>query len=192
MSKNSPAWLANQKRLAALGLLGPANKNTFSDSYGTAGGGLAGVKAAQLQHGPNVYTKQEAANIAQTGTRLGPTPTTASVFSSSAPVQQNVPTTDGGGVSTNTTKDYQKTIDELKALNTGAAGSTVTEDIRQGLIDETIQKKYGGGMSAAELQDFETLVGRLEGSKMRQASQANRARQRDTYAGGLANIMRNF
>jgi hypothetical protein len=47
-------------------------------------------------------------------------------------------------------------------------------------------------MSANELADFETLVGRLESSKMRQAGQANRARQRDTMAGGLASMMGNF
>jgi hypothetical protein len=47
-------------------------------------------------------------------------------------------------------------------------------------------------MSAAELQDFESLIGRLEGSKMRQAAQSNRARQRDTFAGGLASMMGNF
>jgi len=47
-------------------------------------------------------------------------------------------------------------------------------------------------MSKAELQDFETLIGRLEGSKMRQAGQANRARQRDIMSGGLASMMTNF
>jgi hypothetical protein len=47
-------------------------------------------------------------------------------------------------------------------------------------------------MSAAELQDFESLIGRLEGSKMRQAAQGNRARQRDVFAGGLASMMGNF
>jgi hypothetical protein len=47
-------------------------------------------------------------------------------------------------------------------------------------------------MSRAELQDFETLIGRLEGSKMRQSAQANRARQRDVMAGGLASMMANF
>ena len=47
-------------------------------------------------------------------------------------------------------------------------------------------------MSRAELQDFETLIGRLEGSKMRQSAQGNRARQRDTFAGGLASMMGNF
>ena len=62
----------------------------------------------------------------------------------------------------------------------------------QQLRDEQLQRKFGGGMSRAELQDFETLLGRLEGSKMRQAAQSNRARQRDTFAAGLAGMMGNF
>lgn len=63
---------------------------------------------------------------------------------------------------------------------------------KQELRDSLYNTKYGGGMSAAELSDFETLIGRLEGSKMRQAAQANRARQRDVFAGGLASMMGNF
>ena len=63
---------------------------------------------------------------------------------------------------------------------------------KQDLIDSLTNRQYGGGMSAAELQDFETLVSRLEGSKMRQAAQSNRARQRDVFAGGLASMMGNF
>jgi hypothetical protein len=62
----------------------------------------------------------------------------------------------------------------------------------QQLVDANVSRQYGGGMSAAELQDFESLIGRLEGSKMRQAAQSNRARQRDTFAGGLASMMGNF
>ena len=62
----------------------------------------------------------------------------------------------------------------------------------QQLRDEQLQRKFGGGMSRAELQDFETLLSRLEGSKMRQAAQSNRARQRDTFAAGLAGMMGNF
>jgi hypothetical protein len=68
----------------------------------------------------------------------------------------------------------------------------MSEAEAQELVDANASRAYGGGMSAAELQDFETLVGRLEGSKMRQAAQANRARQRDVFAGGLANMMGNF
>jgi hypothetical protein len=62
----------------------------------------------------------------------------------------------------------------------------------QELINQMGGKEYGGGMSRAELADFETLIGRLEGSKMRQAAQSNRARQRDVFAGGLASMMGNF
>jgi hypothetical protein len=62
----------------------------------------------------------------------------------------------------------------------------------QEILNAQAGRQYGGGMSAAELQDFETLIGRLEGSKMRQAGQANRARQRDVMAGGLASMMTNF
>ena len=62
----------------------------------------------------------------------------------------------------------------------------------QQAIDAYYSKDATGGMSRAELSDFETLVGRLEASKMRQAAQGNRARQRDTFAGGLASMMGNF
>ena len=68
----------------------------------------------------------------------------------------------------------------------------MTDTEAKQLEDEMLAREYGGGMSRAELQDFETLIGRLEGSKMRQAAQGNRARQRDTFAAGLAGMMGNF
>lgn len=68
----------------------------------------------------------------------------------------------------------------------------MSADEAQQLVDAQVSRQYGGGMSAAELQDFESLIGRLESSKMRQAAQSNRARQRDTFAGGLASMMGNF
>ena len=71
-----------------------------------------------------------------------------------------------------------------------AKGMTDTE--AKQLEDEMLAREYGGGMSRAELQDFDTLISRLEGSKMRQAAQGNRARQRDTFAAGLAGMMGNF
>lgn len=70
------------------------------------------------------------------------------------------------------------------------AGMTPTE--AKQLEDEMFARQYGGGMSSAELKDFDTLISRLEGSKMRQAAQSNRARQRDTFAAGLAGMMGNF
>ena len=76
-------------------------------------------------------------------------------------------------------------LGQLRAQGLGEAEA-------QQLIDQQAEREYGGGMSRAELQDFETLLGRLEGSKMRQAAQSNRARQRDTFAAGLAGMMGNF
>jgi len=86
-------------------------------------------------------------------------------------------------------------LDDPKGLSdflsaTGGAG--VSAEAQQSARDAAYERAVGGGMSKAELQDFETLIGRLEGSKMRQASQANRARQRDVMAGGLASMMTNF
>jgi hypothetical protein len=89
--------------------------------------------------------------------------------------------------------------DLVKASNRGDA-PTVKGLIDKGMTPQEAQEEVnawyaqqvGGGMSKAELQDFETLVGRLEQSKMRQAAQGNRARQREVMAGGLASMMSNF
>ena len=43
-----------------------------------------------------------------------------------------------------------------------------------------------------DLSQFETLLGKLEGSKMKQAEQANRARRGDIYSQGIAQMMSNF
>jgi len=85
------------------------------------------------------------------------------------------------GAATRTTKTYAQLI---------AEGVSPLE--AQQMVDAQAGLATGGGMSANELADFETLVGRLEASKMRQAAQGNRARQRDTMAGGLASMMGNF
>jgi hypothetical protein len=81
---------------------------------------------------------------------------------------------------------FEKDLDLIRGA------SDISAETKQELLDARLEKEFGGGMSAAELQDFETLVGRLEGSKMRQADQLNRARQREKYSGGLASMMRNF
>jgi hypothetical protein len=78
------------------------------------------------------------------------------------------------------------------AFDRASNTTSVSSETRQDIADQEYAKQFGGGMSAAELQDFESLIGRLEGSKMRQAAQGNRARQRDTFAAGLAGMMGNF
>lgn len=48
------------------------------------------------------------------------------------------------------------------------------------------------GTASPDLDTFETLLGKLTGSKMEQAGQEQQARRGDIYAGGLANMMSNF
>jgi hypothetical protein len=59
---------------------------------------------------------------------------------------------------------------------------------------ETVRKRYQDAMYTPEqdLSQFETLLGKLEGSKMKQAEQANRARRGDIYSQGIAQMMSNF
>lgn len=80
------------------------------------------------------------------------------------------------------------TVPTLKSLTDAGMGAAEAQE----LINETQGREYGGGMSKAELQDFDTLIGRLEASKLRQGAQGGRQRQRQTIAGGLANMMGNF
>jgi hypothetical protein len=106
------------------------------------------------------------------------TPRTVAFFSAepSAPTQQ----------STQEPSAFEKDLASIK----GASG--ISAETKQELLDARFEKEVGGGMSRAEHQDFETLLGRLEGSKMKQADQGNRARQREVMTRGLASMMRNF
>ena len=73
------------------------------------------------------------------------------------------------------------------------------DSIYQGMSDEDkaitdkqqFQQKYGG-MGAASLADFQTLLGRLEGSKIRQQQAKDISARPNIYAGGLAQMMSNF
>jgi len=59
---------------------------------------------------------------------------------------------------------------------------------------ETIRKRYLDAeyTPKQDLSQFEALLGKLEGSKMKQADQANRARRGDIYSQGIAQMMSNF
>jgi hypothetical protein len=56
---------------------------------------------------------------------------------------------------------------------------------------QQFQNQYGG-MGAASLGDFKTLLSRLEDSKIRQEEAKNVSARPGIYAAGLANIMKNF
>ena len=81
-----------------------------------------------------------------------------------------------------------------------STGSVAKNDYIQGAGNltenerETIRKRYLDAeyTPKQDLSQFEALLGKLEGSKMKQADQANRARRGDIYSQGIAQMMRNF
>lgn len=157
MSKYSPKWFANQRRLAAMGVQANPYNDTFAGTYGTAGGGLAGVKAGQMQSGPSAYTAEEASQLARTGTIPKPAPNVASIFSSSIPTQ-----------SSNTVNDV---INETSSENKNNSTSEFNN---------------------FNLDNFSSLLSRLEESKGRQERQTAVEKRKNTFNKGLASKLRNF
>jgi hypothetical protein len=58
--------------------------------------------------------------------------------------------------------------------------------------EETVNVQGSTGEATVPLEDFEQLLGKLEGSKMRQQRQKSVEGRRDIYAEGLASMMSNF
>ena len=80
--------------------------------------------------------------------------------------------------------NYEKQLGAL--YNTDLDAATKAD-----LKKQTFQQQYGG-MGEATKKDFDTLLGRLEGSKIRQEEAKNVSAKPGIYAAGLANMMRNF
>jgi hypothetical protein len=86
------------------------------------------------------------------------------------------------------TQPNRGAIPSVASLTQGGMGAAEAQE----LYNELQNREYGGGMSKAELQDFDTLINRLESSKLRQGAQKGRQVQRQTVTQGLANMMANF
>jgi hypothetical protein len=67
----------------------------------------------------------------------------------------------------------------------------MSEEDRNNLDKQMFQQAYGG-MGAASLGDFKTLLGRLEASKIRQQQAKDISARPNIYAQGLAQMMSNF
>ena len=79
---------------------------------------------------------------------------------------------------------------ELGYYGDAAYGNMSAED--KAVIDKQQFQNQYGGMGEATKKDFDTLLGRLEGSKIRQEEAKNVSARPGIYAAGLANMMRNF
>jgi len=81
---------------------------------------------------------------------------------------------------------YSDQLTSLKAaLTAGNIDQTTYEELRKQLAEGEYAPK-------ADLSQFETLLGKLEGSKMRQQRQKSVEGRRDIFGQGLASMMSNF
>jgi hypothetical protein len=81
-------------------------------------------------------------------------------------------------------RTYQQT---LAAINTD---SSLSAEDKAELRKQASQQEYGS--KAFDLNEFDELLGRLEGSKKRQVRQKSVEDRRGTFAQGLASMMSNF
>jgi hypothetical protein len=85
-----------------------------------------------------------------------------------------------------TPKTYQEKLAGIKAEKDAGR---IDQDTYNELTKELVGGEYG---PQADLSQFETLLGKLEGSKMRQQRQKSVEGRRDIYGQGLASMMANF
>jgi hypothetical protein len=82
--------------------------------------------------------------------------------------------------------DYTARHNDIsRAFNEGRIDAATANDLKK-------QAAEGAFDSSADLGQFETLLGKLEGSKMRQQRQKSVEGRRDIYGQGLAQMMSNF
>ena len=79
--------------------------------------------------------------------------------------------------------------DDLTSLRQALSAGNIDQDTYEGLKKQLAESEYG---PKADLSQFETLLGKLEGSKMRQQRQKSVEGRRDIYSQGLAQMMSNF
>jgi len=76
------------------------------------------------------------------------------------------------------------------AAVSGVTGdANLTDDQKADLLNLLANRQYSPGQ---DLSQFETLLEKLEGSKMRQQRQRSNLGRQDIFAQGIANMMTNF
>lgn len=82
--------------------------------------------------------------------------------------------------------NYDTYAEAIEAVN---ADAELSDDQKKDLISLLSSRQYSPGQ---DLTQFETLLGKLEGSKMRQQKQRSELGRQDIFAQGIANMMTNF
>lgn len=79
--------------------------------------------------------------------------------------------------------------DYAAAISAINADASLTAEQKVDLKKSLAESQYG---PQADLGQFDTLLGKLEESKMRQSAQTGRETRRNTFAQGIASMMSNF
>ena len=79
--------------------------------------------------------------------------------------------------------------DQLASLKQSLAAGNIDQTTYEELRKQLAEGEY---TPKADLTQFETLLGKLEGSKMRQQRQKSVEGRRDIFSQGLASMMSNF
>ena len=91
---------------------------------------------------------------------------------------------------TGNTADYTKYAGQQSAINDAFTRGEIDEATKNALKKQTAENRFGS--KSFDLNEFEGLLSRLEGSKMRQQRQKSVEGRRDIFSQGLAGMMSNF
>jgi hypothetical protein len=80
--------------------------------------------------------------------------------------------------------------DQIANINAALAAGNIDQETATQLKKQVTEGEYGA--KSFNINEFEDLLGRLEGSKMRQQRQKSTEGRRDIMSQGLASMMSNF
>jgi len=87
-------------------------------------------------------------------------------------------------------EDFETYQGNVQGIRDALRREEIDKETADSMIKDVVQARFGA--KSFDLKEFEGLLGRLEGSKMRQQRQKSVEGRRDIYAGGLASMMSNF
>jgi len=80
--------------------------------------------------------------------------------------------------------------EQIQGINSALNAGNITAEQAADLKKQAVEGQYGA--KSFDINEFQDLLGRLEGSKMRQQRQKSVEGRRDIMSQGLASMMSNF
>jgi hypothetical protein len=80
--------------------------------------------------------------------------------------------------------------EQIQGINQALSAGNITAEQAADLKKQAVEGQYGA--KSFDINEFQDLLGRLEGSKMRQQRQKSVEGRRDIMSQGLASMMSNF